>query len=74
MCDYEEFLFTCGHSEIRLMSYCHFARNDDYHECYGVKVLRKCWRQAGPCEPCVALAIALEADRQQQTPRPYMRR
>lgn len=66
MCDFEEFLFTCGHSEVRLKSHCHFARNDPYHDCFGVKVLRKSWRQDGPCEDCVAMITALEAANRQQ--------
>ncbi|ROT37727.1 hypothetical protein SODALDRAFT_204286 [Sodiomyces alkalinus F11] len=54
MCDWEEFLFTCSHSVVRLKSYCHFARNDPNHQCFGVKVLRKSWQQAIPCEQCIA--------------------
>ncbi|KAH6609588.1 hypothetical protein Trco_002934 [Trichoderma cornu-damae] len=48
MCDWEEFLFTCNHSQVRLKSYCHFARNDPNHGCLGVKVLRNSWRQEVP--------------------------
>ncbi|KAH0498274.1 hypothetical protein TgHK011_005534 [Trichoderma gracile] len=53
MCDWEEFLFTCNHSQVRLKSYCHFARNDPHHGCPGVKVLRSSWRQAVPCDDCL---------------------
>ncbi|KFH44747.1 hypothetical protein ACRE_044640 [Hapsidospora chrysogenum ATCC 11550] len=55
MCDWEEFVFTCNHSAIRLKSYCHFARNNSNHACPSVKVLRKCWRQGVPCESCAHL-------------------
>lgn len=52
MCDYEEFLFACGCSTFRLKSYCHFARNDPNHQCFGVKKLRDTWDQASDCEAC----------------------
>lgn len=52
MCDWEEFLFTCNHSAVRLKSYCHFARNNQDHSCPSVKVLRKSWQQTVPCEHC----------------------
>ncbi|RDA83558.1 hypothetical protein CP532_5354 [Ophiocordyceps camponoti-leonardi (nom. inval.)] len=54
MCDFEEFLFTCNHSAFRLKSFCHFARNDPYHQCYGVKVLRNSWQQGKLCDDCLA--------------------
>lgn len=54
MCDWEEFLFLCNHSTLRLKSYCHFARNDPNHQCFGVKVLRNSWRQCVPCDDCAA--------------------
>lgn len=55
MCDWEEFLFECGHSTVRLKSYCHFARNDPNHQCLGVKVLRESWKQDGQlCESCIS--------------------
>ncbi|OLN85867.1 hypothetical protein CCHL11_05398 [Colletotrichum chlorophyti] len=56
MCDWEEFLFTCNHSILRLKSYCHFARNDPNHQCFGVKVLRNSWRQNVPCDDCISAA------------------
>lgn len=56
MCDWEEFLFPCGHSILRLKSYCHFARNDPNNECYGVKVLRNSWRQSSVCDKCLPAA------------------
>lgn len=52
MCDWEEFMFTCNHSTVRLKSYCHFARNSNDHACASVKVLRKSWQQGVPCESC----------------------
>jgi hypothetical protein len=52
MCDYEEFLFDCGHSQQRLKSYCHFARNDPNHQCFGVKKLRDVWEQQTVCDAC----------------------
>ncbi|KAF4584110.1 hypothetical protein GQ602_005483 [Ophiocordyceps camponoti-floridani] len=54
MCDWEEFLFTCNHSALRLKSFCHFARNDPFHQCYGVKVLRNSWQQGVLCDKCAA--------------------
>jgi hypothetical protein len=52
MCDLEEFLFSCGHNTFRLKSYCHFARNDPNHQCFGVKQLRDSWTQVYECESC----------------------
>ncbi|OHW92579.1 hypothetical protein CSPAE12_08947 [Colletotrichum incanum] len=56
MCDWDEFLFTCGHSIIRKKSYCHFSRNDPNHQCFGVKVLRNSWQQNVMCDNCIARA------------------
>ncbi|KAI4600988.1 hypothetical protein KJ359_013153 [Pestalotiopsis sp. 9143b] len=47
MCDFEEFLFECGHGIVRFKSNCHFRRNDPNKECYSVKVLRNSWKQDG---------------------------
>jgi hypothetical protein len=52
MCDFDEFIFTCGHSEFRLKCYCHYARNHPYHECRRVKKLRACWDQGRDCDAC----------------------
>lgn len=60
MCDWEEFLFSCNHSVLRLKSYCHSARNDPVHRCDRVKVLRSSWLQGVPCEHCIR-AIQEEA-------------
>ncbi|ORY59454.1 uncharacterized protein BCR38DRAFT_57419 [Pseudomassariella vexata] len=55
MCDWEEFRFECNHSVVKLKSYCHFARNDPNHQCLGVKVLRKSWKQDFQlCDDCTA--------------------
>ncbi|RYO92330.1 hypothetical protein DL766_001925 [Monosporascus sp. MC13-8B] len=64
MCDWEEFLFVCNHSVLRLKSYCHFARNDPNHQCLGVKVLRDSWYQEGMlCDGCVASGFRLHNGR-----------
>ncbi|KAK1973272.1 hypothetical protein LZ30DRAFT_34607 [Colletotrichum cereale] len=56
MCDFEEFFFLCSHSVVKKKSYCHFARNDPNHQCFGVQVLKKTWRQARLCDKCLAKA------------------
>ncbi|CCC10780.1 hypothetical protein SMACR_04383 [Sordaria macrospora] len=53
MCDFDEFVFTCGHSTFGLKAYCHRARNDPYKECHYVKKLRDVWDQTYPCSECV---------------------
>ncbi|KAI6454829.1 hypothetical protein MCOR14_009656 [Pyricularia oryzae] len=50
MCDFEEFVFTCGCSEQRLKSYCHAARNDPERRCRNVRKLRNIWDQNVECE------------------------
>ncbi|KAF7542946.1 hypothetical protein G7Z17_g11148 [Cylindrodendrum hubeiense] len=60
MCDFEEFRFTCDHYTVRLKSYCHFARNDPNHQCFGVKTLRNSWRQSGACEDCKNAVLTVE--------------
>ncbi|KAJ0163540.1 hypothetical protein CTA2_2823 [Colletotrichum tanaceti] len=57
MCEFEEFLFTCQHSAVRKKTYCHFARNDPNHQCFGVKVLKKTWLQGKPCDDCITAMI-----------------
>ncbi|KAK4184115.1 hypothetical protein QBC35DRAFT_67234 [Podospora australis] len=52
MCDFEEFIWTCSHSEFRLKSHCHRARNNPSHFCNYVKRLRHCWDQTRPCDAC----------------------
>lgn len=53
MCDYEEFMFTCGHSITKMKSECHFRRNDPGKQCFGVKVLKATWFQGVPCASCI---------------------
>ncbi|KAK4190600.1 hypothetical protein QBC35DRAFT_61275 [Podospora australis] len=52
MCDYEEFIWTCQHSDFRLKSHCHRARNNPGHICNYVKRLRHCWDQTRACDSC----------------------
>ena len=52
MCDYQEFLFICSHSVVKLKSHCHFARNDPNHQCFGVQVLKKVWDVPEICDKC----------------------
>ncbi|KAK4122320.1 hypothetical protein N657DRAFT_536962, partial [Parathielavia appendiculata] len=52
MCDFDEFIFTCGHSVFRLKCYCHYARNHPFHQCRRVKKLRSCWDQGRDCDAC----------------------
>ncbi|KAI1273779.1 hypothetical protein F5Y07DRAFT_402054 [Xylaria sp. FL0933] len=60
MCDYEEFLFVCGHSVTRLKSHCHFARNDPNHQCFSVKVLKCSWyQQSTLCENCLRAGMRI---------------
>jgi hypothetical protein len=65
MCDFEEFSFTCGHSAIRLKSFCHRARNNYGHRCDSVKILRINWPQFRVCDECAARA-RLEVEQQEQ--------
>ncbi|CZT50580.1 uncharacterized protein RSE6_11591 [Rhynchosporium secalis] len=54
MCDYECFKFTCNCETKKLLSYCHFARNDPYHQCFDVDVIRNTFMQSGLCPGHVA--------------------
>ena len=54
MCDFDEWVFRCGHSAVRLKSYCHDARNAPGHRCYFVKRLKNVWYQQKECEECTA--------------------
>lgn len=61
MCDFEEFLFECGHGIVRFKSNCHFRRNDPNKECYSVKVLRNSWKQDGEvCDSCSQQGIRFD--------------
>lgn len=53
MCDYEEFLWVCGHSVIKFKSYCHFKRNHSDERCNRVKMLKSVWNQEVLCENCI---------------------
>ncbi|KAJ2979232.1 hypothetical protein NQ176_g3377 [Zarea fungicola] len=55
MCDFEEFVFTCGHNALDLKDYCHQSRNHPRHECNNVKRLRNSWYQGRPCNSCANL-------------------
>ncbi|KAF1810411.1 hypothetical protein P152DRAFT_97490 [Eremomyces bilateralis CBS 781.70] len=52
MCFYEHIVFACGHSMRRLARHCHFARNDPNHQCFGVAVVVRQWRESVPCPGC----------------------
>lgn len=62
MCDYDEFIFDCGHSVCRLKCYCHKARNHPFHECHFVKKLRSCWDQGRECDDCAEERRRREAE------------
>ncbi|KAJ3492428.1 hypothetical protein NLG97_g5401 [Lecanicillium saksenae] len=55
MCDFEEFIFSCGHNALNLQSYCHQTRNHPRHECENVKRLRNSWYQQRMCNDCARL-------------------
>lgn len=52
MCEFNELIFTCGHSTYPLKAYCHRARNDFYHECHYVKKLRAVYLETWRCKKC----------------------
>ncbi|OAA57657.1 hypothetical protein ISF_06898 [Cordyceps fumosorosea ARSEF 2679] len=52
MCDFEEYIFTCGHNALNLKAYCHQSRNHPRHECNNVKRLRNSWFQDRQCNVC----------------------
>ncbi|KAF3760474.1 hypothetical protein M406DRAFT_244396, partial [Cryphonectria parasitica EP155] len=54
MCDWEEFIFGCSCSYTKRKTYCHFARNDPNHQCFGVQVLRKVWDVPEACDRCMS--------------------
>ncbi|KAM3542494.1 hypothetical protein BM221_002530 [Beauveria bassiana] len=54
MCDFEEYIFTCGHNALSLQAYCHQSRNHPRHECHNVKRLRNRWYQERICNACAA--------------------
>ncbi|KAF2709038.1 hypothetical protein K504DRAFT_357009, partial [Pleomassaria siparia CBS 279.74] len=54
MCYFEMIHFSqCGHNEKNLIQYCHFARNDPLHQCFGAWNVKREWTQNGTkCEDC----------------------
>jgi len=52
MCDWEEFIFGCSCTYTKRKNYCHFARNDPSHQCFGVQVLKKVWDVPEACDKC----------------------
>lgn len=50
MCNYERVCYGCGHEGYRLIAHCHFARNDPFHQCFGVKSIKRTWNN--PIENC----------------------
>ncbi|CAN8105740.1 unnamed protein product [Discula destructiva] len=58
MCDWEEFIFGCTCTYTKRKNYCHFARNDPNHQCFGVQVLRKVWDVPEACDRCASSRAA----------------
>ncbi|KAF2140022.1 uncharacterized protein K452DRAFT_231284 [Aplosporella prunicola CBS 121167] len=52
MCDWEKIHMACGHAITRRVKYCHFARNDPRHQCFGVQRIVREWRMNTPCPRC----------------------
>ncbi|KAE9368293.1 hypothetical protein N431DRAFT_303674, partial [Stipitochalara longipes BDJ] len=52
MCDWHEHQYLCGHNKKRKVSYCHFARTDEFHQCFGVQSLKETWVHDVLCEDC----------------------
>ncbi|EUC50564.1 hypothetical protein COCMIDRAFT_81685 [Bipolaris oryzae ATCC 44560] len=50
MCSYNKINFRCGHFEYRIAVYCHFARNDPNHQCFGAWTVKRAWDE--PREVC----------------------
>ncbi|KAF2277341.1 uncharacterized protein EI97DRAFT_361309, partial [Westerdykella ornata] len=43
----------CGHEDHRLIQYCHFARNDPLHQCFGAWNIKREWEQREvECSQC----------------------
>lgn len=53
--------YFCGHTEDKLMDPCHFARNDPFPQCFGVKVIRETWCPGVVCKPCITAMQAARA-------------
>ncbi|KAL2354040.1 hypothetical protein BJ546DRAFT_92182 [Cryomyces antarcticus] len=55
MCQYEAIHFKCSHTGRRLIKYCHFARNDQNHQCFGVWSIKRQWSQPQEnCQTCIS--------------------
>ena len=53
MCYFQEITLNCGHVQTTRYAYCHFARNDPVHACFGVKTLGRVWTQDDyACDAC----------------------
>lgn len=52
MCEIEIFTMACSHEFTKLLSYCHFARNDPLHQCFGPKTVKNRWAQRAICGSC----------------------
>ncbi|KAF2750175.1 hypothetical protein M011DRAFT_390781, partial [Sporormia fimetaria CBS 119925] len=52
---YERIHFiSCGHQCHRLIQYCHFARNDPLHQCFGAWNVKREWQQPEIlCDNCI---------------------
>jgi hypothetical protein len=55
MCYYEIIRSVmCGHEEMRLFQYCHFARNDQNHQCFGAWNIKRVREQSEVrCTSCI---------------------
>ena len=55
MCNYENITFACGHSKRGLIKYCHFARTDPDHNCFGAWSIKRERRlPLDNCRDCIA--------------------
>lgn len=54
MCNHERIIYEdCQHRFLRLISHCHFARNDPFHQCWGVRAIKRLRRIIGEkCPGC----------------------
>lgn len=68
MCDWEEFIFGCSCSYTKRKNYCHFARNDPNHQCFGVQVLKKVWDVPEACDKCSTSGARSSSRAAMQTP------
>ncbi|CAL3964605.1 unnamed protein product [Diplocarpon coronariae] len=53
MCNYEQFQWLCSHKPLKLLSYCHFARTDPWHQCFGSSVIVATWMRNHYCDDCL---------------------